>query len=231
MNVRNSMWVSAVATASCLTLASCGTTESDVAQYSTPPADCAKIYEAAKDSISSFAGDLFDSGIQFKSELPEQDFSKTLTCYGAYTAGTSEINAADGTSLRSNTIFISVRVNQADEWGASDPVEEAKRNFVTYRNQHVPTATVIQNLGDDAYSFKEIAEKSASGEVDFRIANATLHVRLNRSFAGTPSPEQGADVASSASALAQSLAAGFDSFYVLMFCGAAHPVEGTVADQ
>lgn len=91
-------------------------------------------------------------------------------------------------------------------------MESAKRSFTSYRDEHARFAKIIRGLGDDAYTSKETTDTDTSAEVAFRVGNAALHLRLNRSYAQHPTPQQESDVESNASALARALADGMDTF-------------------
>ncbi|WP_040732629.1 hypothetical protein [Nocardia tenerifensis] len=161
--------------------------------------------------VSNFAGDLYDPKVEFRSERPAHESAKALTCFGAYTTEQGQ-QTAGGTGPRTSTVFITITVRQADDWGNSDAVEYTKRIFTSYRDEHARSAKIIKGLGDDAYTSKEATDTDTSAEVDFRVGNAEFHVRLNRSYAQHPTPQQESDVESNALALARALADGMDTF-------------------
>ncbi|MEV6558278.1 hypothetical protein AB0M22_21370 [Nocardia sp. NPDC051756] len=212
--MRERVWSRALVTASacCLAVVGCGTTTSEkpAPPFSSPPADCVPVQDAGKTAVSSFAGNLYDPKVEFRSERPEHASAKVLTCYGAYT--TDGQHTAGGTDPRVNTVFVTITVTYADTWSGSDAVEDTKRSFTSYRDEHAKSAKIVGGLGDDAYTSKEITDTDASAEVDFRVGNAVLHVRLNRSYLQSPSPQQESDVESNALALARALAGGIDAF-------------------
>ncbi|MFC4374974.1 hypothetical protein ACFO5K_12790 [Nocardia halotolerans] len=175
--------------------------------YSSPPADCLIVLTVGREAVSDFAGSLYDPSVELRSERPEQDGSKLLTCYGAYTG--SQGTAGDGVSA--NTVFITLRVDQPGASGDGDVVEQTRRSFTSYRDEHTSAVKILPDLGDDAYSYREVADRDVAVNVDFRKGNATMHIRLNRSHAGAPLPHQETSVESDALTLARALADNLDS--------------------
>ncbi|MGS2809719.1 hypothetical protein [Nocardia sp. MW-W600-9] len=76
-----------VAPSGCLIVVGCGTAtpENAAAPFNSPPADCVQVQTVGKDTVSRFAGTLYDPKIEFRSERPEQESAEVLTCYSAYT--------------------------------------------------------------------------------------------------------------------------------------------------
>ncbi|WP_280391929.1 hypothetical protein [Nocardia brasiliensis] len=161
--------------------------------------------------MSNFAGNLYDPKVEFRSEWPGYESAKVLTCFGAYTTEQGQ-QTEYGTGPRTSTVFITITVRHADDWGNSDAVEYTKRLFTSYRDEHARSAKIIGGIGDDAYTSKETTDTRTSAEVDFRVGNAALRVRLNRSYAQPPTPQQESDVESNALALARALADGMGTF-------------------
>ncbi|KIA64330.1 hypothetical protein [Nocardia vulneris] len=178
--------------------------------FSTPPTDCLEVQAVTKDAVSSYAGELYDPKSEFRPEQPQKESATVLTCYGAFVNNASHRDGADATGIRAATVFIAITVNQPGSWGDKDPVNETERSFISYRDQHSPAVKIVNGIGDDAYSFHEISSTDAAAETDFRVANATVHIRLNRTFAGPSTPEQGPAVERHALEVARALAGGFD---------------------
>ncbi|MEV6557543.1 hypothetical protein AB0M22_17625 [Nocardia sp. NPDC051756] len=200
-----------IAAAASIALVGCeGKTSESAPSYSSTPTDCVEVREVTKDAVSRYADALYDPKSEFRSEQPQKESAKVLTCYGAFIDNTPRKSDTDVAGLRTATVFITISVNQPGSWGDKDPVEEAKRSFTSYRDQHSSAVKIVNGLGDDAYSFHEFASTDASAETDFRIGNATVHIRLNRTFAGASTPEQGAAVERNALEVAHALAGGFD---------------------
>ncbi|MCP2317743.1 hypothetical protein APR12_003096 [Nocardia amikacinitolerans] len=67
--------IGSLASGCCLALMGCSTTKSDVAAppYTDPPADCSPVHAVGRDSVSRFAGNLYDPSIELRSERPEQE--------------------------------------------------------------------------------------------------------------------------------------------------------------
>lgn len=202
-----------VAPSCCLVVAGCGTTtpEEPGAPFSSPPPDCVQVQAIGKNTVSNFAGNLYDPKLEFRSERPEQEFAEVLTCYGAYTADGQQ-HPASGADPQAATVFITITVKQKDSFSGNDVVDDTKRSFASYRDQHANSAKIISGLGDDAYTSKEATGTDARAAVDFRVGNATLHVRLNKMYPQGPTPQHESDLESNALALAHALAADIDGF-------------------
>ncbi|WP_156371367.1 hypothetical protein [Nocardia arizonensis] len=200
----------------CLVVAGCQTTTSPSREkeppFERPPADCGAVGAASKQAVSDFAGNLYDPKIEFRSERPVAPESvEFLTCYGAYVADERR-PAVDGSSPSASTVFITIGVYKGDTWSGVDPIEDAKRLFVSYRDEHAAPVEIIHNLGDEAYGSKTTSDTDARAEVDFRIENAIMRVRLNHSNVGSSARLQESDVEAKALALARALADNVDSF-------------------
>ncbi|MFF3227184.1 hypothetical protein ACFYV7_30605 [Nocardia suismassiliense] len=187
-----------------------GKTPESAPPYSSPPTDCLEVRAVTQDAVSSFAGELYEPKSEFRSEQPQKETAKVLTCYGAFVDDSLRGDDAELAKIRAATIFIAITVNQPSSWGDKNPVEEAERSFTSSRDQHSPAVKIVNGIGDDAYSFHESSSTEASAETDFRVANATVHIRLNRTFVGAPTPEQGPAVERHALEVARALAGGLD---------------------
>lgn len=206
------LWASVPALLCASVVVGCGptTAEESSAPFDSPPQDCAQVQAVGHDEVSRFAGPLFDPKLEFRSERPERESAKVLTCYGAYTADGQ--NPPSSTEPRASTVYITITVTQPDAFSGGDVVDDTKRSFASFRDQHVTAPKIVNGLGDEAYSSKEATDADTHATVDVRIGNATLHVRLNNTYPQTPTPQQALDVETSALALARALAAGIDGF-------------------
>ncbi|MDO3650308.1 hypothetical protein [Nocardia mangyaensis] len=190
----------------------CGTTTSEkpTPPFSAPPADCAPVQEVGNSSVSSFAGRLYEPSLGFRSERPEQEFAKVLTCYGVY-VGNGQLVAGDA-DPRAATVYITIAVRQKDSFSSDDVVDETKRSFASYRDQLPRPAKIIAGVGNDAYVTNEATDTDARATVDFRVDNVTVQVRLNKTYAQRPTPQHESSVESDAVSLARSLAVGVATF-------------------